>query len=121
MINNWKLPSTGQALHSFFGLINLYHNYAPYFEIRLKYLRRLYQEFSLKPIPLTAWTSELQELFLLLKKSIIYSPVLSRYDPDKTTFLKTDWSAYGMAWILMQLTEYDKSTKAVAHLDSTCE
>ena len=35
MINNWKLPTNGQSLHSFVGLINFYHNYIPYFEIRI--------------------------------------------------------------------------------------
>jgi len=30
------------------------------------------------------------------------SPLLVRFNPAKPVFLKTDWSASGMAWILMQ-------------------
>ena len=45
IINNWTLPSTVQSLHSFIGLINFYHNYAPYLEIRLKPLLRLNRYF----------------------------------------------------------------------------
>ena len=121
MINNWTLISTGQAIHSFIVLINFYHNYSPYFKIRLKSLRKLYREFFQKPIPLTSWTSESQKLFLALKKSITSSLVLSHYDPDKPTFLKTDWSADGMAWILIQPAKCDKSAEAAEHLDSTGE
>ena len=88
MINNWKLPSTGQAIHSFIGIINFYHNYAPYFKILPKSLQKLYQDFFRKPIPLTSWTSEPQEIMLDIKNSITSSPVLLLYDSDITTFLK---------------------------------
>ena len=115
------LTSTGQDLHSFIVCINFYHSYAPYFENWLKPLQILYLGFLRKPFPLTAFTSELQEIFLDLKNSITFSPVLSRYDPDKPTFLKTDWSADSMAWILMQPAEDDESTKAAAHLGKTGE
>ena len=41
---------------------------------------------------------------------VTVSPVLARFDPLKPTFLKTDWSAEGMGWILMQPTDYVEST-----------
>ena len=59
--------------------------------------------------------------FLGYKKSFTSSPVLSIYDPYKPTFINTDWSAEGMTWIFMPSAEDYKSTKAVAHLDSTGE
>ena len=40
LINNWKLPSKGQALFSFIGLINFYHRYDPYFVIQMKPLNK---------------------------------------------------------------------------------
>ena len=121
IIKDWTLPSTGQSLHSFVGLINFYHNYAPYFEILLKPLRELYGDFLWKPNPRTAWTSDLQELFLDLKNIITYSPLLSSFDPAKCTFLKTDWSGDNMAWSLMQSAKDGESMKAAAHLDRTGE
>ena len=82
-----------------------------------KIISRLVQ----KPILYTAWTSEPQEIILDIKKSITSSPVLSRHELDKTTFLKTDWSADGMACILMQPSKDDEYTKAVIHLEKTSE
>ena len=49
-----------------------------------------------------AWSLELVELFNDIKTAITSSPVLARYDPSKPTFLKSDWSAEGMGYILMQ-------------------
>ena len=97
MINDCTLPSTVQAIHYFIVFINFYHNYAPYFEIRLKPLRKLYRDLFQKPIPLTAWTSKPKDLLLDLKTSITYYPVLSRNYLDKLTFLKTYWSVDNMA------------------------
>ena len=52
MINDWKLPTSGQSLFSFIGLINFYHRYAPYFEIKLKPLRKLCKQFYRKELPM---------------------------------------------------------------------
>ena len=96
MINDWKLPTSGQSLFSFIGLINFYHRYAPYFEIKLKPLRKLCKRFYRKELPQMGWTPELIALFAELKVGITSSPVLARFDPEKPTFLKTDWSAEGI-------------------------
>lgn len=122
MINDWKLPTTGQSLHSFIGLINFYHRFAPYLEIRLKPLRRLCKKYFRKDIPQMEWTRELITLFEELKICITSSPILARYDPEKPTFLKTDWSAEGMGWILMQPADDEESSKAAKILleDGTC-
>ena len=101
-INDWKLPTSGQSLFSFIGLVNFYHQYAPYFKICLQPLRKLNMKFYRKPIPVEEWTSELRAIFQELKENIVSSPVMARFNPDRLTFLKTDWSAEGMGWILMQ-------------------
>ena len=88
-MNDRKLPTNRQALFSFIGLVNLYHRYAPYFEIRMKPLCKLLKQFYRNPIPLMAWTPELIELFNELKKGVTYSPVLAIFDPDKSIFFKT--------------------------------
>ena len=41
MINYCKILERGEMLFSFLSLINFYHQYAPYIEIRLKSLRKL--------------------------------------------------------------------------------
>jgi len=67
------------------------------------------------------WTPELISLFAELKVGITSSPVLARFDPEKPTFLKTDWSAEGMGWILMQPADDKESTKAMQLLKRTGE
>ena len=119
MINDWPLPTSGQALFSFVGLVNFYHRYAPYMEIRLKPLRKMVKRFYRKNIPPSAWTPQLTELFSNLKDCITSSPVLARFDPSQLTFLKTDWSSAGMGWILMQPAGDGVSVQAAQHLLDT--
>ena len=68
LINDFKLPRTGQVLFLFIGLDNFYHRYTPYLELRMKPLHRLLKIFYRKPITLMAWTPSLIELFNKLKK-----------------------------------------------------
>ena len=55
LINYWVLSKNGQALFSFIGLVNFYHRYAPYFEIRMKPLRRFLKLFNCNKIAIMAW------------------------------------------------------------------
>ena len=119
LIKNWPLPLFGPSLHSFIGLINFYHQYIPYFEISLKPLRALERKYRRKKIPPEAWTSDLRTLFNDFKELIISSPLLARYNPEKPTFLKTDWSAHGMGWILCQPDDDPHSTEATKILQKT--
>ena len=79
MINNWPLPTTGKSLFSSIGLVNVYHRYAPYMELRLKPLRKLVKTNYRRPIHTTEWTPELTKLFSDLKVCITSSPVLVQH------------------------------------------
>ena len=116
LIQDWKLPESGSTLFSFIGLVNFYHRYAPYMEMRLKPLRNLVKLNYRKSIASSSWTKELTQLFEDLKVCITSSPVLARFDSTKPTFLKTDWSSEGMGWILMQPADDDESVKATEKL-----
>jgi len=78
--------------------------------------RELYKHFYRSDILIMGWTTKLIQLFEDLKIGITSSPVLSRFDPRKPTILKTDWSARGMSWILIQPADDDASVKATATL-----
>ena len=88
LIQKWELPQQGPSLHSFIGLLNFYHKYIPYFEITVKPLRTLERKYHRKAIPASAWTEDLTSLFNELKKLVLDSPLLARYDPSKPVFLK---------------------------------
>ena len=116
MIDDWKIPERGESLFSFIGLINFYHKYAPYIGIRLKPLRKLLKQYYRKTIPMIVWTPDLISPFEELKVTITSSPVLGRFNPLNPTFLKTDWSAEGTEWILMQPEDDIESTKSTKAL-----
>ena len=129
MIDDWTLPTNGRALHSFTSLINFYNHYPPFLEMRMKPMRALYRKYLRKDIPLMAWTPDLVQLFQDIKRMITSSPLLARFNTAKPVFLKTDWSASGMAWILMQPDDSEKSkaattlllTKGINQFDATMD
>ena len=59
------------------------------------------------------WSPDLITLFQDVKVCIMSSSVLVRFDPVKLAFLKTDWSAEGMVYILIQPSTDESSTKSV--------
>ena len=91
-INDWKLPTNGQALFSFIRLFNFYHSYAPYLETCMKPLKKSLKPFYWKTIRFMDWTLALIEIFHELKIEVTSSPVLGIFDPNKITFLDTYWS-----------------------------
>ena len=93
MINDCQLLERGKSLFSFIGILNFYHRYAPYMKIKLKTLRKFLKTYYRKTILLVAWTLDLIQLFEELKVTITSSPVLARFNPEKPTFLKIDWSS----------------------------
>ena len=67
------------------------------------------------------WSDDMKVLFTSLKQDLTTSPVMARYDSTKPLFLKTDWSALGMIFILMQPCDDAASRKATEHLLKTGE
>ena len=84
--------------------------------MRIKPFQKLLKLYFRQYIPIMAWSPALVQLFKEIKTCITFSPVLARYNPDKPTFLKTDWSAEVMGFILMQPADDEVSTKSMAHL-----
>ena len=119
LVADWPLPANGSALLSFIGLLTFYNIYCPWFEVRIKPLRKLERLYHRKAIPTAKWTEDLRHLWSELKLGITSSPCLARYDASLPCFLKTDWSASGMGWILLQPDNSDKSKIALAKLYAT--
>ena len=66
-----------------------------------------------------AWTPCLITLFDHCKYHLVSSPLLLRYDSSKPVFLKTDWFASGIGYILMQADDSPQCLKAVQILENT--
>ena len=103
LIKHWPLPPHAISLLSFIELCSVYIRYCLWFETNVKPLRKLQRECQCQPIPILAWNPTLIPLFHDCKTHLITSPLLLRYDSTKLTFLKTDWYAGGMGYILMQI------------------
>ena len=119
LIRDWPLPPHAISLLSFIGLCSFYSRYCPWFETNIKPLRKLQRFFHRQPIPIMAWTPILITLFDNCKQHLVSSPLLLRYDSSKPAFLKTDWSAGGMGYLLMQADDSPQSIEAVQKLEST--
>ena len=63
MLSDWVLPTTGQSLNSFMGLLAFYDRYVPYLEIQIKPLRQLLKAYFRKAIHPMAWSPTLIALF----------------------------------------------------------
>ena len=118
LITDWPTPETAQGLHSFVSLCGFYSSFCPWFEVDIIPLRRLLSQYKHKQIPHMAWTPNLLRLFRKLKTDLTSSPLLARADSTMPFFLKTDWSAVGMAWILMQPDDSPSSHAALSTLTS---
>jgi hypothetical protein len=118
LVTDWPLPTNGQSLGSFIGLLTFYNIYCPFFEIRVKPLCALERQHHQKPIPSAMWTPTLTCRWDELKLAIT-SPCLGRYDSLLPCVLKTDWAGTGMGWILMQPDHSPASTTTLALLRST--
>ena len=102
LLTYWTLPTHGTLLAAFIGLSAFYSCFSPWFDINLKSLRVLNRSHHRKDIPRVEWTTDIVNLFDKCKKSIIFTPVFTRYDSAKYFFLKIDWSAEGIGYILLQ-------------------
>jgi hypothetical protein len=72
--------------------------------------------YSRRAIPDEDWTDECTVLFVSMKLVLTSSPLLARFDSSKPVFLKTDWSAAGMGFIIMRSDGSGDSMKDMATL-----
>lgn len=118
MIGDAALPATQQSLSGFISLCGFYAKFCLWFETELTPLRRIVREYKQAAIPGTAWTPDRVALFNKIKRDITLSPCLKQADCTKPFFLKTDWSATGMGWILMQAADNAVSQAALKDLEN---
>ena len=63
LIQDWKIPCTGDSLHSFMSLCNYYRKFCPLFQLIVIPLRQLHIKFTRKNISQMEWTPELIKYF----------------------------------------------------------
>ena len=90
-------PSCKKEVQSFIGMIN----YLSKFSARLSELALPIRELAKDKIAFN-WGPEHQAALKLVKKEVIATPILTYYDPKKTTVLQTDASINGLGACLLQ-------------------
>ncbi len=104
LLKNWRDPEYVRDISSFIGFGHFYSRYIPYFEERIQHLRSIIKnrEFTSKIKP-SDWIgkgdkecADIKEAILLLK------PLLRRVDKNKPIYLRTDFSAKGMGYVILQ-------------------
>ena len=121
LIKEWPLPIHGTVLLYCIGLCAIDSRYCPWSEKNIKLLRRLQRLFHHAPIPIMSWSPCNISLFVACKPNIVSSPLLLRYDSFKLVFLKTDWSAHGMWYILTQSDNCSESLRALKPLENSSD
>ena len=121
LIKHWPLPPHAISLLSFIELCRFYSRYCPWFETNIKPLRKLQWTFYHQPIPLLSWNLSLIALFNDCKNYIVSSLLLLWHDRSKPSFIKINWSAGGMGYILMQADDSSKSVAAIPLLEDKGE
>jgi hypothetical protein len=118
MIQNWPRPTTAKSLLSCISLRSFYQCYAPWFEVGVQEMRRMVRTYSRCAILDEEWTEYRTTLFDSMKTALTSPPLLRRFDSSRPVFLKTDWSAAGMGFVLMQPDGREESTKAMTTLQA---
>lgn len=108
-IKDFPRPQNKKNIRQFLGKVNFYHKYIPDYTRLLEpihHLLRSSTEFQ--------WTSECESTFNKVKDYLCKSPILSIFDPQRSTFIFTDASSLGVGAVLKQIQD-DNELHPVAY------
>ena len=103
------------------GMLGFYQRYIPLFQIRIEPWRKIlahqakpgspkYHQEQTKIQEL--WTNSHSQILEEMKQAILLGPVLQKLNFDKRMYLKTNWSKYGMAVVLLQANNTSEAEQA---------
>ncbi len=99
-IEKFPLPTTGQELHKFVGMINFYHRFIPH---AAELMRPLYQCLKGKSnSQVLEWDNDMTDAFCKTKAALVHATMLTHPKPGATIGLTTDASDVGIGAVLQQ-------------------
>lgn len=97
-VEQMPAPTDVKAVQRLIGMVNYLTKFCPHMSDQCKLLRDLTHKDSE-----WNWTTEHEEAFLNLKKTILNAPVLKYYNPDEELTLQSDASETGLGAALIQM------------------
>ena len=111
LLETWPAPELVRDVAKFLGFVQFYSRFIPNFEIRVEALHTVTkQEYTEDVGP--HWTQETQAAWEDLKGSILADPCIQRFDHCKLIVLRTNFSAKGFGYVLLQPGNDEASTNA---------
>lgn len=108
-IVNIPPPQNITEIRRFIGTASWYRRFVPNFSTLLSPILHLTKK-NVK----WSWTPDCQKSFIALKECLVTAPVLTCPDFDKTFYLQTDASSYGLGAVLTQ--KFEDGEKVISYL-----
>ena len=103
-----KEPTTVRAIASFLGFVGFYARWIPNFELKALPLRKIICEQNTPDKLTNTMYGKLEkDAFEYLREAVLEYPILIHANPAKRFYLKTDFSALGMGYVLYQPDDSD--------------
>jgi len=112
LLKHWPVPILVRDVASFVGFLQFYSKFIPHFEVRVETLRHIMAREYTEEVG-DMWTPEARAVFDDLRNSILCDPCLRRFDPNRLTVLRTDFSAKGFGYVVCQADD-DETSLALA-------
>ena len=112
LLKTWPIFRTVRDVASFVGVIKFYSQYVPQAELHMLNLRALTKlEYETVLGDLYTPAHEAEQKFML--DALLADPCLMRYNCELRCYLRTDWSAIGMGFVLLQPADDTESRAAM--------
>jgi len=111
LIKSWPAPEFVRDVAKFIGCAQFYSRFIQHFELRISPLREICRNEYTEPVA-PFWMEAAQKSFDDVRAAMLSDPCLQRFDYRKPVILRTDFSARGFGYVLLQPGNDDASQQA---------
>ena len=111
LLKSWPVPEFVRDVAKFISFALFYSRFIHHFELRISPLREICRNEYTKPVA-PFWTDAATKAFDKMRMAIMSDPCLQRFDYRKPVILRTDFSARGFGYVLLQPENDDASIQA---------
>ncbi len=101
LLKTWPASEFVRDVMKLIGFAQFYSQFIPNFEMRAEPLRTVCKQEYTKPVA-TNWTLEIEGALEDMKDAILLDPCIQQFNHCKLIVLRTDFSARGFGFVLLQ-------------------